>query len=64
MGNFRQWCSSSIPKLKKTDKTRMCNTEAISLLTLSSILLREIAICFIIVSYKRNASTSLFNIDL
>ena len=100
MGNFRQWCSSSISKLKKTDKTnsasgfikkkkkkntlyslllcekkkkclkeiglfaRMCNTEAFSLLTLSSILLREIATCFIIVSYKRNTSSSLFNRDL
>ena len=86
MGNFRQWCSSSIPKLKKTDKTnsafgfikkkkkkclkeiglfaRMCNTEAFSLLTLSSIILREIATCFIIVSYKRNTSSSLFNRDL
>ena len=88
MGNFRQWCSSSIPKLKKTDKTnsafgfikkkkkkkkclkeiglfaRMCNTEAFSLLTLSSILLREIATCYIIVSYKRNTSSSLFNRDL
>ena len=89
MGNFRQWCSSSIPKLKKNDKknwafglikkkkkkkkkclkeiglfARMCNTEAFSLLTLSSILLREIATCFIIVSYKRNTSSSLFNRDL